>query len=496
MSSFAALFLHHATTKSSLATLLALAAVFSGCSSTFISAPSHTVAANSYSYPLKVSPNGHYLVDQNNKPFRIQGDSAQSLIANATYSEAEQYLSDRQAKGFNTININLIEHRFAVHAPADRNGDQPFFRPADFSAPNDAYFAYADSIIDLAASKGLLVSFAAMYMGYGGRQEGWWKVLNNPVNTQSVCFEFGRYVGNHYKDRKNIFWVIGGDYSPPAGSEGEARLLKYMQGIKAAGATQPWAADWSPDTNSTDQLAFAPFLDLNAVYAYDDGKHPGLVHVQASRAYTYMPSKPAYLKETGYEDEHESDGEPAFVRKYQYDAFLGGATAGVFFGNRDVWGFATKDWWSGFAFGHAPWQTRLNSPGAYDMVRLGNLLDSIPWFDLIPRNALPARKLVVQGGGNFSAGDYISAAITSDGKALLAYIPPTSKPSTPFTVDLAALAGLPIARWFDPSSGKYTDISLGSLPRRGTAATFTAPGRNATSTTDLVLVLKADGPGG
>ena len=85
--------------------------------------PVVVTTAASYAYPLKVAANGRYLIDQNNKPFRIQGDSAQSLIANLTYAEAVTYLTDRQAKGFNTVNINLLEHKFAVDAPANRNGD-------------------------------------------------------------------------------------------------------------------------------------------------------------------------------------------------------------------------------------------------------------------------------------------------------------------------------------------------------------------------------------
>ena len=46
-----------------------------------------------YTYPLKISANGRYLVDQQGKPFRIQGDSAQSLITNLTYAEAEIYFA-------------------------------------------------------------------------------------------------------------------------------------------------------------------------------------------------------------------------------------------------------------------------------------------------------------------------------------------------------------------------------------------------------------------
>jgi hypothetical protein len=91
-----------------------------------------------YAFPLKVSANGRYLLDQNDKPFRTQGDSAQSLITNLTYAEAEIYFTVRLKQGFNTININLLEDKFALNAPANRNGDAPFRNPGDFSTPNDS----------------------------------------------------------------------------------------------------------------------------------------------------------------------------------------------------------------------------------------------------------------------------------------------------------------------------------------------------------------------
>src|SRR5437667_496959 len=97
----------------------------------FPASPIQVTTAATYTYPLKISANGRYLVDQNGKPFRIQGDSAQSLIANLTYAEADKYLSDRQKKVFNTVNVNLLEAKFAFHAPANRNGDALFFFQAE-----------------------------------------------------------------------------------------------------------------------------------------------------------------------------------------------------------------------------------------------------------------------------------------------------------------------------------------------------------------------------
>ena len=95
---------------------------------------------------------------------------------------------------------------------------------------------------------------------------------------------------------------------PPRGSEGEARLLKFMEGVKAAGATQLWSGDWEPNTIATDEPSFAPFMDLNAVYTYGLKGKSGATYVESRNAFSYSPPRPAYLKETRYENEHGPDG--------------------------------------------------------------------------------------------------------------------------------------------------------------------------------------------
>jgi|GEM_PF-971039 len=441
--------------------------------------------ATTYTYPLRVSADHRYLVDQNNKPFRIQGDSAQSLIANLTSDEADVYFSNRQARGFNTVNINLLEHKFAVNAPANRSRAAPFTTAGNFSTPNEAYFAFADQIIDLAASKGMLVSLAYMYLGAHGGDEGWWAELTNSTNTQTVCYDFGLYLGNRYKDRKNILWVVGGDFFPPQGSEGETRLHRILDGIKAAGATQLQTGDWSAPGLSTDEAAFASSMDVNAVYTYGPGNN-GATYDEARAGYNHSPTIPAYLKETGYEAEGWIPGDPASIRKYQYWAILGGSTAGGFYGHRDVWEFATDSWSSGFPFGHQRWQNSLDAPGALDWQRLGQLFDSLPWYKLVP-SGLGMRALVTAGGGMFGGSDYVTAAAMSDGKVLLAYVPPTGTAARSITVDMVAMSGSARARWFNPTSGAYTSISS-SLPNTGTQQ-FTTPGNNGAGSNDWVLVL-------
>jgi hypothetical protein len=443
-----------------------------------------------YSFPLKVSANHRYLVDQRGRPFRIQGDSAQSLITNLTSIEAETYLADRRSKGFNTVNINLLERKFAISAPKNRRGDDPFTARDNFATPNEAYFDFADSIIDLAASKGMLVTLAVMYLGYHGGEQGWWSTLTNAVNTQDVCYRFGFYVGRRYKNRTNILWVIGGDFTPPPGSEGEKRLHKFMEGIKAAGASQLWAGDWNAPCLSTDVRAFASDMDLNAVYTYGMNGHDGLTYAESRAAYSYAPARPAYLKETGYEEEVWLPGDSSSVRKYEYWAVLGGATAGIFFGHRDIWEFATSGWSSGAAPAHGPWQNALNSRGNLDMMHLGRLLDSVAWYKLVPSGTVGTKTLITAGGGSYGKQDYVTAAAAADRKLLLAYLPPGAS-TEGVAINMGSFAGPVRGRWFDPTSGIYIDISGEALQNFG-SRTFMIPSNNTVGARDWVLVLEVN----
>ena len=61
-------------------------------------------------YPLKLAPGQHYVVDQNNYPFFIQGDSAWLLSKYLTAADQNFYLSNRWVQGFNSY--------YYGHAPA------------------------------------------------------------------------------------------------------------------------------------------------------------------------------------------------------------------------------------------------------------------------------------------------------------------------------------------------------------------------------------------
>ena len=434
------------------------------------------------SFPLRIAENGRYLLDGGGRPFRINADAAWFASTHATLPQIDIYLADRKKKGFNTIVLMALTHL----TPNNREGVAPFLKKNDFSTPNEPYFAFLDAIIDKAAAQGMAVLFAYTYLGANGGDEGWWSALLDERNTLSVCHDWGVWLGNRYKGRGNIIWLAGGDYAPPAGSEGERRTLSILKGIKASGAEQLFAAQWGPpDSLATDESAFAPFIDINTIYGY--GPHGnGATYDTARRAYEEVPARPVVLFEPNYEDERVGGtGLRQDVRRSQYWAVLGGATAGQNFGTKGIWNWQQPGWIDWVWNRSANWADRLDTPGSLDMKHLFSLFAALPWEDLRPSGGLRR----VGPVGPDDSREFIATATTPDSDWLVAYFPPTGAGSQTAQLDMSIMSGPATARWFNPATGEYTAIDP-SLPNAGLRL-FSTPGNNGTGTNDWVLVLEA-----
>jgi hypothetical protein len=432
-------------------------------------------------FPLSVADGGRHLLDVSGRPFLIRGEAAWSLISNLTMEEVVQYLDDRRGKEFTAVLVNLLEHKFAVNAPANRQGDQPFSTAGDFSTPNDAYFEFAQDVVRAAQDRGFAVLLTYMYLGHLGG-EGWSEEIGSDTNTESTCRDFGRYVGQRFAEFDNIVWVAGGDATPAKGSPTEQRLRAMQDGLREGGAHQLATAHWDPGL-STDVESFLDDLQLNAIYWY--GRNgDGHTYDAAREAAEYTPPLPAFLIETGYEPAGFIPGDPASIRKYEYWAFLSGGTAGGFYGHRDIWLFATEDFEAPYHFGSQPWQQSLDAPGAFDFQRFGQVLESIPWFRLLPQDMDGMRRLVVSKDGEPGGDDYVAAAATPEGDALLAYLPNGGASPRTIDVDLSGMQAPLVAEWVDPSTNDVVDA--GQVDASG-ATSFTTPGANGAGTSDWVL---------
>ncbi len=125
-------------------------------------------------FPIKVGQDRRIFEDATGKPFLLHGDTAWSLIAELKREDVEDYLQDRRKRGFNAILVNLVEHQFSRHPPANAYGEKPFNGEA-FVDLNPKYFDHAAWVIERAQQLGFVVLLAPAYLGVSGGDQGWFR---------------------------------------------------------------------------------------------------------------------------------------------------------------------------------------------------------------------------------------------------------------------------------------------------------------------------------
>jgi hypothetical protein len=110
---------------------------------------------------------------------------------------------------------------------------------------------------------------------------------------------------------------------------------------------------------------------------------------------------------------------------------------GVQFGNNAAWPPSSEGCWE-----------QLDKSGSVDMMHSGDFFRSRTWYDLIPDQK---HKVVISGLGEFRGLDYLSTAVSSEGRTLDRYIPTSRK----ITVHLSKLSAKTIiVSWYHPRTGK------------------------------------------
>jgi hypothetical protein len=399
-------------------------------------------------FPLKISADRRRLLDADDQPFLVQGDTSWSLVANLEYADAIRYLDNRRAKGFNTIVVNLIEHLFSRNPPRDLAGREPFINPGDMSTPNDTYFDAAARVLEACAERGIAVILAPCYIGYKHdrgagmslHMDGWYDEI--VATGPEGCRKYGEYLGRRFGRFANIIWCIGGDWHPEVTRPG---LDAIAHGIRAAGVKNLFTAHPHPENSPIDSFPGADWLDVNITYTY------GTVHRSLIEDWQRDPAWPFFLLESTYEGEHNASHQQ--IRRQAYWSVLCGGN-GHCFGNHPVWLF-----WDG-------WEEALDLPGSYAMARWGAFFRALPWSELVP----DIERAFVSGGLGEARGlDRVTAACTADRRLGVIYLPV----HRPIEVQLGVLNGPGLTvEWFEPASGRR--VSGGILTAEG-MATLTPP---------------------
>ena len=432
-------------------------------------------------YPLKISTNHRYLVDQNNRPFLIVGDSPQALIANMTEEEADFYFADRQAHGFNTmgwIAVSAAGPDFPDHEDGRSvDGILPFngylagrkdYEHYDLSKPNEAYFVRLDHILTLAAKHGIVVFLDPM------DTTGWLPTLRN--NGLTAAYAFGQYLGRRYKNLSNVAWMNGCDFITWSDPKDDALVRAVAKGIRSVAPHQLETVELNYQTSSSfDDPSWIPIIDLNGTYTYSPA------FMQILHSYNQKPITPTFLLETHYDEENVGEppdyGTPSVLRRQEYWAMLSGA-AGQFYGSAYTWAVRPG------------WQHYIDTWGVKQLTIWKDFFSSVPWYELVPDQN---HSVVTDGLGTYgdfktrvSHSDYCTAARTEDGSYVVAYMPTART----ITVNMESLKGAASAEWFDPTDGTYRVIPR-TFANRGTRR-FTPSGKNGDGDSDWVLLLRVE----
>ena len=405
-----------------------------------------------------ISDNHRYLL-KDGKPFYWLGDTGWELFHRLTKAEADEYLERRAAQGFTVIQAVVLAEMDGLHTP-NANGDKPLIND-DPTKPNEAYFKQVDYVVDKANQYNINIAMLPTWADKINKAT--WGKGPEIFNTTNAKI-YGKWIGNRYKDKTNIIWVLGGDRNPRDAND--VAIWNAMgEGIMDA-TNNKAVITYHPqpcDSGSATWFHNEAWLAFNM---FQNGHCRDMdVYNKIQLAYSMQPTKPVIDGESLYEDhpvcfnvKDLGTSDAYDVRKYAYlDVFAG--AFGNTYGCHDIWQFYSpkREAVNG---PHIYWQQAIDLPGANQMQYVRKLIESHPMLERIPdqslieeNNLVPSERIQATRGNDYAF------IYTSEG--------------TPFTIILNKILGATLhAYWYNPRDGKTTDI--GNIKNDGTKK-FTSP---------------------
>lgn len=430
-------------------------------------------------WPVAVSGDARYLIDQHSDPWFGVGDTAWSLSAQLTTAEITTYLEDRAAKGVNLVLFSAPEKHFTNQTPLYRNvgGDDPFTGTAFQSALNGAYWAVIDHAAGEAARLGVTLMICPAYLGFPGTDEGW----NDEVvaATNADMTGYGEALAARYAIYPNMVWLIGHDRTPDATEQArQAALADALQ----ANTTHLVTVGIGPGSLGSDGWEGSG-VDYDFDTAYDNNDAAEAA-AKTAAGWAASPTMPVGFLEGRYEAEggfaNQYNDEP-FIRSQLYGPLCAGATYALF-GNNPMWHFEASNTLYAYT---GTWETNLDSPGSVKLAVFAGLVGDLGanWASMVP-DTTDTFLTVGEGTGATRAAARFDGTTTT-GVLAVCYRPDGGSASLTFDLtELNQVANVRV-RKFDPFDGTYATI--GTFATTGTQAVGSL-GTNGAGDGDWLLV--------
>jgi hypothetical protein len=431
---------------------------------------------------LQVSENGRFLTTEDRKPFFWLGDTAWSIIDQSVREVSddqpgvERYFKSRKEQGFNVVQTHFLTNlvRGPIGAP-NAYGHAPFVdndftRPRVVPGPGNDYWDHADHLIDLAGRYGMYVAIVAAW------SSSFMTDQHPMIRDPDVAHAYGHFLGERYRDRTHIIWLMGGDafsrpdratLTPPWRRMTEALARGVADGVNGV-LDREGPANWDTTfmsyhppgggKSSSEFFHNEPWLDFNMIQSTTRFGFRNYETVHAD--YIKTPVKPTLDAEVAYEyslplNQRELRQRPGDritawdVRRAAYWNVFAGAF-GHTYGHRSFIGWVRAGDKPLKHGADRPWFESLDAPGARQMKHLKALMESRPMLGRIPDPLLIASR---QGEGIH----HVQATRDEDGSYAFLYIPTGAS----VTVDLNRLSGETlVARWYDPRAGVSSSMGV------------------------------------
>ncbi len=396
---------------------------------------------------LTVSDNGRFLLHEDGPPFFYMGDTARRLLYKLDRTETDRYLEDRAAKGFNVIQMVVLDTRFGPN----QDGEHAF-HDHDVTRPNEKFFEHVDYVVERCAGLGMHVGmflnwgYIVTGMIMGGREQV------EPLVTMDNARTFGRFLGERYGEQP-VIWVVGGD-DEPRGKEAvfaeQARGIAEGDGGRGLITFHPHgSAERGLDLKIHSSTWFheEDWLDFNMVQS--GHKFGARNYEMIAHDWGLGPPKPVLDAEPSYENmpHNLKDGEHRMndsdVRLGAYWALFAGACGHVY-GCNEIFQFWNPGGEEPTFGARIPWRTALQLPGSFQMQFARRLMESRPYVGRIPDDSLVVAVDPAEHKG------HVCGTRGSDG----GYAFVCSTRGFSFTVDLGKLSGETLrAAWYNPRTG-------------------------------------------
>jgi hypothetical protein len=400
-------------------------------------------SAEQIAFPVKISPNHRYFVDQDGTPVFWLGTTQWQLFRGYKLDEARTILEKSRSHGFVFAQVMLMGVGDGT-AP-NVYGEKPWLNDNPLT-PNEAYFNNVDAVVRIAENNNVAISMTLYHQRY-----------RKHITIENAR-PWAKWLATRYKAAPNIIWSM----TPEARQEFVPVLRELAAGLRAGDAGRHLVT-FKPDPApySSSFIHGEPWLDFDSMQTWSGVK---LIYPMVTKDYNLKPIKPVLMAEGAYEagSEYGFAVTPLWVRRQAYYSYLAGAHHT--YGHNDSWRVLPT------------WEKALDAPGAVQLGILKKVFTARKeWWLMVPDQSVFA-------SGGRSTGDVLNlAARHEDGKWAMVYL----ADNVSFSVNMDKIRGSKAnAFWVNPKSGDT--VAIGEEATTGVKRFSTPAGWE-----DAILVLEA-----